>query len=370
MKSRTSIQDNQYKEPFMDNFEKPKDHQKRFERFLKNAKHKHGDRYDYALTEHDYTTTRNLVRITCKGCGMVFRTLPQEHVSSQPHRKGGCLQCLKTSGRLGVGIAVRWSKNIDDRKNIWHQRANDKHQKKYSYPKLDLEFLNEKSHITVVCGECTHTFRTPARVHISNQRYSGCAVCNENVMKEKIRSKNQERQLHNYKVKDEPVALGYIYKVTNKASEKFYIGYTTLDLKSRMKAHIDSSRQIGKNGFKSTSYLHNAIRKYGQEAFSIEALSTHLHVTPIALAALESEAIKQLKPHYNLTQGGDMWGPVDTRAIAVEYIDPHTAEVKVFHSLQSAAKAVAGKPHLIKRAAINGELYQGYLWCFTKNIAK
>lgn len=366
MKSRTSIQGNQYKGPLIDKFEKPKDHQKRFERFLKNAHYKHGDRYDYDLTKHDYTTTRNLVRITCKGCGMVFKTLPQDHVSSHPQRKGGCPQCLKTSGRLGVGITVRWSKNIDERKNMWLQRANVKHQKKYSYPKLDLEFLNEKSSITVVCSECNNTFATPARVHISNQRYSGCAVCNENVMKEKIRTKNQERQLLNYKAKDEPKPIGHIYKVTNQRNGKFYIGYTTLSLKERLKAHIDSSRQIGKNGFKSYSYLHYAIRKYGSKAFCIEALSTHHHITPIELGALEMEAIKQLKPHYNLTEGGDMWGAVDTRPIAVEYTDPHTLEVKVFHSLQSAAKVVDGRPNLIKRAASNGESYQGYHWRFSK----
>jgi len=84
---------------------------------------------------------------------------------------------------------------------------------------------------------------------------------------------------------------------------------------------------------------------------------------------LESEAIKQLKPHYNLTEGGDMWGPVDTRAIAVEYTDPQSLEVKSFHSLHDAAKTVGGKPHLLKRSAITGEPYQGYIWHFSKTIA-
>jgi len=353
----------------MDNFRKTNDHEKRYERFLENARVKHGSRYDYTHTKSDYTVTRNPVRITCNVCGTVFRTLPQDHVSSHPHRKGGCPQCLKTSGRLGVGITVRWSKNIDERKKIWLHRAQKKHQGRYNYPKLDAEFLNEKSLITVVCSKCGHTFKTPARVHISTQRYSGCAVCNDKAMKEKIRSKNQERQISNYKAKDEPISVGYIYKVTNKLNGKFYVGYTTLDLKSRLKAHIDSSRQIGRNGFKSISYLHNAIRKYGQESFSIEALSTHQHITPIALAALEAEAIKQLNPHYNLTEGGDMWGPVDTRAIAVEYTDPESMEVKRFYSLHEAAKAVSGKPHFIKRAAITAEPYQGYIWHFSKTIA-
>lgn len=350
----------------MDTFQKSKEHQKRFERFVINAKHKHGDRYDYGLTQYDYVTTRTPVRITCKACGTVFRTLPQDHISSHPHRKGGCPKCLKTSGRLGVGIKVRWDNNIDERKNTWLLRAQQKHQGRYHYPKLDAEFLNEKSIITAQCQVCKTMFRTPARVHISTQRYSGCAVCNEQAMKEKIRAKNQERQRINYKSKDEPVAVGYIYKVTNTTNGKFYIGYTTLSLKERLKAHIDSSRQIGKNGFKSISYLHHAIRKYGRDAFIIEAISIHNDITPIALAALESEAISQLNPHYNLTQGGDMWGPVDTKAIAVEYTDPESLEEISFRSLHEAAKAVGGKPHLIKRSAIYGEPYLGYTWRFVK----
>lgn len=352
----------------MVNFQKTKDHKKRFEHFLKNARGKHGDRYDYTLTKDDYTTTRDPVRIACKVCSLVFVTLPQDHVSNQPNRKGGCPDCLKTSGQLGIGIRVRWGNSVAERKITWLERAKNKHHGRYNYLNLDEEFTNEKSVITVACCKCGHTFKTPARVHISPQRYSGCAVCNDEAMRKKIRTKNQERQRMNYKAKDEPVELGYIYKITNKVNGKFYIGYTTLTLKERLKAHIDAAHQIGNNGFKSISYLHHAIRKYSREVFSIEALSTHQYIAPIALAELESEAIKDLNPHYNLTKGGDMWGPVDTRAIKVEYTDPISEEVKFFPSLNDAAKAVDGKPHLLKRAAMNGEPYQGYIWRFSKTI--
>ena len=57
-----------------------------------------------------------------------------------------------------------------------------------------------------------------------------------------------------------------IYKLTNKINNKFYIGITSETLNHRWKGHCRKAR------FGSTSNLHQAIRKYGEENWSKEIL--------------------------------------------------------------------------------------------------
>lgn len=57
-----------------------------------------------------------------------------------------------------------------------------------------------------------------------------------------------------------------IYKITNKQNGKFYIGITSEGLQHRFRGHVRKSR------FKPTSNLHQAIAKYGEDAFSKEIL--------------------------------------------------------------------------------------------------
>ncbi|MCK5016092.1 MAG: GIY-YIG nuclease family protein, partial [Candidatus Peribacteraceae bacterium] len=59
-----------------------------------------------------------------------------------------------------------------------------------------------------------------------------------------------------------------IYKATNKVDGKSYIGQTTRSLQRRSYCHKLSSR----NG--STTYFHNAIRKYGFDSFGWQVLET------------------------------------------------------------------------------------------------
>lgn len=54
-----------------------------------------------------------------------------------------------------------------------------------------------------------------------------------------------------------------IYKVTNKINNKVYIGQTTESLKNRWNRHCGYQLNDG-------TYFHKAIKKYGQENFTIE----------------------------------------------------------------------------------------------------
>lgn len=57
-----------------------------------------------------------------------------------------------------------------------------------------------------------------------------------------------------------------VYKITNKTNNKVYIGITSKGLSARWKEHLYNAEHGCP--FK----LHNAIRKYGKENFSIELI--------------------------------------------------------------------------------------------------
>jgi group I intron endonuclease len=85
-----------------------------------------------------------------------------------------------------------------------------------------------------------------------------------------------------------------IYKITNKITNDFYIGYTASALEFRFKKHI----QNAKDGYK--THLYNAIRKYGKDNFIIECLQEDGNLNED-----ESLWIGKLKPKYNMTKGGE-----------------------------------------------------------------
>lgn len=91
-----------------------------------------------------------------------------------------------------------------------------------------------------------------------------------------------------------------LYKITNTVNNKIYIGYTTTSLARRMASH----RFAAKNG--STSYLHNAFRKYG-DVFTIELISEHFSIEKVKQAEVNliSEIRKAGIENYNLLAGGN-----------------------------------------------------------------
>lgn len=60
--------------------------------------------------------------------------------------------------------------------------------------------------------------------------------------------------------------MAIVYKITNRISNKSYVGYTSRTLQQRWNAHISSSRQGSKFRF------HSAIRKYGVDSWDLQIL--------------------------------------------------------------------------------------------------
>ena len=90
----------------------------------------------------------------------------------------------------------------------------------------------------------------------------------------------------------------FIYKITNIQTQEFYVGQTIKNVEYRFRKHKEMSIRGG--GYK----LHNAMRKYGVENFTIEILDTATNLNE--LNEKEIHYIDTLKPYYNILSGGQI----------------------------------------------------------------
>jgi len=93
-----------------------------------------------------------------------------------------------------------------------------------------------------------------------------------------------------------------IYKITNKVTNKIYIGLTSVSLKERWTNHKSNC----KNPAKYTSALYCSMRKHGIENFNIEQIDTALSLEELNLKEkVYIKALNSLVPNgYNLDDGG------------------------------------------------------------------
>jgi group I intron endonuclease len=102
-----------------------------------------------------------------------------------------------------------------------------------------------------------------------------------------------------------PKLFGYVYLVTNTVNQKSYIG-CTVDMSHRWSAH----KSLARNG--SPHALHRAIRKYGENAFTVECICSVLD-NQDNLFAIEISCVATYASFgsagYNMTPGGDCGYP-------------------------------------------------------------
>lgn len=112
---------------------------------------------------------------------------------------------------------------------------------------------------------------------------------------------------------------GIVYLIVNSVNQKKYVGMTKCGMERRLRQHwvVSQKRQ--------TTILSKALAKYGLDAFSISVLE---EVELCDLREREKFYIKQLKPEYNMTCGGEgqlarIWinnGDVNKRILASDPI--------------------------------------------------
>lgn len=114
-----------------------------------------------------------------------------------------------------------------------------------------------------------------------------------------------------------------VYKCTHRDNGKSYIGCTTFDLATRIHRHVLTSNRGSKFHF------HNAIRKYGIDAFDIEVLAECTSYDEM----FETE-IRMIDEHDTFTHGYNMTLGGEARTLGIELSDE--IKEKISNSLKKA----------------------------------
>lgn len=117
------------------------------EDFIKQAKLKHGDKYDYSLT--NYESGKKKVKIICPIHGVFEQTATDHFVS-------GCLECGGKKQLINESFI---------------EKSNIKHNNKYDYSKVN--YINARSYVTIICPEHGE-FTQGAGKHMNGD---GCPKC-------------------------------------------------------------------------------------------------------------------------------------------------------------------------------------------------
>lgn len=137
------------------------------EEWVRLAKEKHGNKYDY--TKSEYLGTSKKIKIICSIHGE-FEQIAKEHL------KYGCLEC----SRINCGDAQRFNKNT------FIEKAQKVHKYQYDYSKS--EYIGYDKCITITCPIHGDFITTP-HIHLSGHYCSECANVRsffENKLFEKI----------------------------------------------------------------------------------------------------------------------------------------------------------------------------------------
>jgi group I intron endonuclease len=127
---------------------------------------------------------------------------------------------------------------------------------------------------------------------------------------------------------------GVIYLATNKINGKKYVGLTRRSLLARWTQHVNVASKQAK------TYFHKAIVKYGKECFDVQPIASALSLD--ALGPLEAELIRQIRPEYNQTNGGEV-------TLGRKYDDATKERIRVANTGKKRTKEQNVKNSLAKK---------------------
>lgn len=176
------------------------------EDFIKKAKAKHGDKYDYS--EVEYLGSRQVVWLYCPEHGR-FSQIADSHLQGK-----GCYSC----GRLASG------KRLSLRAEGFRKKANEIHNNFYDYSSVD--YKNAKEKVSIHCP-LHGPFLQRANSHLSGD---GCPKCGLSK-----RRGFPDSQKSSASLGDE--ATLYLVNLSPKEGRDFHkIGVTTASVAERFKA--------------------------------------------------------------------------------------------------------------------------------------
>lgn len=150
------------------------------EEFIKAAKEKHGDKYDYSKV--DYVSAHTKVCIICPNHGEYYQE-PNSHI-----RGAGCKKCANEA----TGERYRSSKEE------FIKKANEVHEGKYDYSKV--KYVNANTNVCIICPLHGEFEQIPNH----HRRGVGCPKCANESNSERCRLSKEEfikkaNEIHNGK---------------------------------------------------------------------------------------------------------------------------------------------------------------------------
>ncbi len=130
---------------------------KNTELFVRQAKSKHGDKYNYDKVKYVNNCTK--VTIYCKNCDKHFSQRPMAHLSGQ-----GCRDC-------GYKTLANDNKRT---KEEFIEKAKSVHGDKYNYEQS--EYINRKTKISIHCKDCDKTFYQVPSSHLVGDGCKSCGI--------------------------------------------------------------------------------------------------------------------------------------------------------------------------------------------------
>ena len=160
------------------------------EDFIRRAKQKHGNRYDYSLV--NYTKAKEYVTIICSTHGE-FPQTPGNHLQGK-----GCLKC----------------RNQTKSQEKFIKQAKEKHGDHYSYKNVIYKGI--ESHVSITCNICNEDFTQKPTRHLQGR---GCGTCGI----KKSRSSHIKSQEKFIKQAKEKHGNKYDYSLVNYTKDKEHI---------------------------------------------------------------------------------------------------------------------------------------------------
>lgn len=137
--------------------------------FLKKAKEKYSDKYDYSKV--DYKTFTSPITVICPIHGE-FTTTPDNHLNSVT----GCPKCSREKANMSESYTT----------DEFVKKATEQHFNKYDYSKV--KYVNSQTKVCIICPEHGEFWQRPAN-HLSGQGCPKCRLVGQTRLYNKLKQK-------------------------------------------------------------------------------------------------------------------------------------------------------------------------------------
>lgn len=172
-------------------------HQYTTEEFIEKSKEIYGDKFDYLKTE--YINSKTNITLICKKHNHEFTQTPDSHLNKTKFACSKCVNEIKYPEENKKRIKTEEEKYIEVEntreyfKNIFIQKAKEKHNDRYDYSKV--EYINNSTKVTIICPDNGPFEQTPhCHLKCTGDVYNKVANNRKNITTEDFIKK--ARQIH------------------------------------------------------------------------------------------------------------------------------------------------------------------------------